>query len=292
LTFRLSIRDPRSVSSAAVLRGTTTKGSTEGGRPARRYRSAVALLAIAALALAACAGGGVTASPPPRSPVFPLPSETPSATSDPSGTPVPESPQTPESPTPAPSRSPGTAPVYGAVRVRIVRVRSHADAPAGPAIVTTSWVAAGIPGSEVTQVVQDVVAGDFRVTLTPFDVAVLGDLAVTGGSFGFEDTTLPTNGPDGTDLAVDVPGSGCAYVGRMTFTYLLLPPGDGIEQLNLASDLAAGGSLSILFTSAGTFVYLPDDPSAHRVDVPDPAERPAEARRCPVVRIRYRDLAP
>ena len=128
--------------------------------------------------------------------------------------------------------------------------------------------------------------------LVPFDLAVLQGVDVTGGSFGFEETSLPANGPNGSDLTVDVPGRGCAYVGRITLTYLLLPDADSLTQLSLGADLAGDGSLTILFTSAGTFVYLPDDPAAHRVDMPPASERPAEARSCPEARARFRALSP
>jgi hypothetical protein len=155
-----------------------------------------------------------------------------------------------------------------------------------------TWVAAAVPGSEVRQVVQDASTGDFRMVLIPFDLSVLTGIEVTGGSLGFEETALPTNGADGADPTFEVPAAGCAYIGRLTFTYLLLPPGDGLTQLSMASDLADGGSLSILFTSAGTFVYLPDDPSANRIDVPEASRRPSEGRACPVVRARFRTLSP
>jgi hypothetical protein len=154
------------------------------------------------------------------------------------------------------------------------------------------WVAAGVPGSEVHQLVQDPRTGDFRLLLAPFDLSVLQGIDATGGSFGFEETGLPANGPGGSDLTVEVPGGGCAYAGRITYTYLLLPDADSLTQLSLASDLAGNGSLTILFTSAGTFVYLPDDPAAHRVDVQETSARPAEARGCPVVPARFRALSP
>jgi hypothetical protein len=155
-----------------------------------------------------------------------------------------------------------------------------------------NWVAAGVPGSEVRQLVQDVRTGDFRLLLAPFDLSVLQGVDVTGGSFGFEETSLPANGPGGSDLTVDVPAEGCAYVGRITLTYLLMPDADSLTQLSLAADLAGNGSLTILFTSAGTFVYLPDDPGAHRVDVPAASDRPPDARSCELDRARFRALSP
>ena len=256
-------------------------------------RGAAIVLALGAL-LASCTGGPVLTSPPPSGPV--LPTTTGPTPAPPTTDPPTLSPSDPESPTPVPSRSPGTIPVYGTLRVRVVRVHARAqgrrDGTDSPEILTMNWVAAGVPGSEVHQLVQDTRTGDFRMLLTAFDLSVLQGIDVTGGSFGFEETSLPANGPNGTDLAVDVPGDGCAYAGRITFTYLLLPDVDSLTQLSLAADLAGNGSLTILFTSAGAFVYLPDEPTAHRVDVPDAAGRPAEARSCPVVRARFRALSP
>jgi hypothetical protein len=191
-----------------------------------------------------------------------------------------------------PSRPPGTIPVYGAVRIRVVPVGRRSTGAQDPSIVTLNLTAAAVPGSQIRQVVQDVSSGNFRVILTPFDLVVLTQVDVTGGGFGFEDTSLPTSGPNGSDLAFDVPESGCAYVGRVTFTYRLLPDTDSLTQLSIASDLAAGGSLDIWFTSAGTFVYLPDDPQSHRIEVPERSDRPPEARSCPVSRATFRVLAP
>src|SRR5262245_31062434 len=256
----------------------------EGGR-----MRGPAIAFAAGLLLASCTGGQVLTSPPPTGPVFPDSGGGPTER-DPTPEPPTTPPSDPESPTPTPSRPPGTIPVYGTLRARVVRVHAHGGVE-GPSILAMNWVAAGVPGSEVHQLVQDPGTGDFRLRLVPFDLAVLQGVDVTGGSFGFEETSLPTNGPNGSDLTVDVPGSGCAYAGRITLTYLLLPDADSLTQLSLGADLAGDGSLTILFTSAGTFVYLPDDPAAHRVDMPPASGRPADARSCPEARQRFRTLS-
>jgi hypothetical protein len=236
--------------------------------------SPIVLLVVAA-GLAACDGANVALPTPPSPslPVTPRPQET--------GTPlVPPSPTAEASatPFPFPSRLPPSIPVYGTISVRVFPLEGS-DALAGPSAISMTWTVKGIE-EEIHQLAQNARTGDFRMVLPPGETYELTELEINDPAFGFESAGLVAHGPEGTGPLFTVPASGCLYLGRITFTYTKLPPGDTLQHLQLAGDLAQGQSLAILFTGAGTFVYFPDDPTSHRFQLPPVDRRPREARSC------------
>jgi hypothetical protein len=236
--------------------------------------------AAAALSLvgSACGGGGtVNATTPTASPVIPEASETGTPFIPP--TPTPEASETPF---PFPSRLPPTIPVYGAIQVEVRRFRGSGGLQ-GPTTITMAWTVQGIE-EEVRLAAQNLRTGDFRMVLPPGETYQLTDMDVNDPAFGFESAGLVPYGPNGGGPMFTVPPSGCLYMGRMTFAYIELPPGDSLDQLALAGEIAHDQSLAILFTGAGTFVYLPDDPGSHRFQMPPAKRRPGEARDCRATR--------
>ncbi len=229
--------------------------------------------------LIACTGSvsGPSLTPPsPPTPVTPVTPEPPE-TGTPFVPPTP-TPEASETPFPFPSRLPPTVPVYGAIALEVTTL-DGVDVLQGPSTITMTWAVQGID-ENVQLIPQNPQTGDFRMVLPPGETYELTEFELNDPAFGFESAGLVPYGPTGGGPRFLVPSEGCLYLGLMTFLYTKLPPGDTLEQLSLAQEIARGQSLAILFTGAGTFVYLPDDPASHRFELPPAKRRPREARGC------------
>ena len=198
-----------------------------------------------------------TPQPPPTDTPTPPPTDTPTPTIIPSDTPI---------PTPTETPTPEWATLYGNLQIAMAPYGEEAEVPDSLGDLTLHFK--NVDTEEEYTTIADK-NGGFMI-LMPAGVYSFSQVRI-----GALDSKAPTSNPK-----IIVPDKGCLYIGRISFAYILLPPGSPGEQIALIQQLAAQGK-DFVFTLA-TSGGIGMEAYSEVIEIPDESEWPSGASNCTI----------